>query len=52
MFILGHYEADVYNITTSKWYHLNDNVVTIETEKGVTGFHRQKNGYAFVYIYK
>jgi len=52
MFILGHYEADVYNVTTRKWNHLNDEVVTSETEEEVTGFSQQKNGYAFLYIYK
>jgi ubiquitin C-terminal hydrolase len=52
MLILGHYEADVYNLATRKWNHLNDEVVTSETEEEVTGFSRQENGYAFLYIYK
>jgi ubiquitin C-terminal hydrolase len=52
MFILGHYEADVYNVKTRKWNHYNDEVVTSETEEEVTGFSQQENGYAFLYIYK
>lgn len=52
MFFLGHYEADVYNLTTRKWNHYNDEIVTSRMEEEVTSFSQQENGYAFLYMYK
>jgi ubiquitin C-terminal hydrolase len=52
MLFLGHYEADVYNLTTRKWNHYNDETVTSRMEEEVTGFSQQENGYAFLYMYK
>jgi ubiquitin C-terminal hydrolase len=37
MFFPGHYEADVYNLTTRKWNHYNDEIVTSRMEEEEIG---------------